>query len=144
MKDPTGEGAFTTVMGEPMVKNPGLFEIAAKALGFQPSRLSRAYSREASEKVLKRMSMDKSEYFYRAIAKAIKSRDQEEMKRIYREIAEHNATASPHEIVNIATDDAQNAIERHYMMMTFPEMMEMRQLPVKARPRYQKLQEVYR
>ena len=137
------EGAFTTPYGEPLYV-PSSFDIGMKAMGFQPTGLSRAYEREAAERALRYRASGSSEQFYREIAKAIATRDEAGIHKAVTRVQQFNQNAEPWERVNLGTDQARSAIRRHVMNFTVPEQTERRALPKKARARYQVIQEVHR
>lgn len=138
------EGEFSTAFGEPVVKNPTTFDVATRAMGFQPTAVSRAYEREAAEKSLRYVSTGQSERYYRALAKAIVSQDSQAVQDALQAIQAYNASASPEGRIALGSTAARSAIRRHVLQLTRPEISERMALPKKARQRFQLIQEVYK
>jgi hypothetical protein len=137
------EGQFTTGFGEPIVQNPTAFDIGARAMGFQPSAVSRAWEREAAEKSLRQVSTGQSEQYYRMLAKSIVAQDNEGIQQALQAIQAFNESAPPEAKIALGSTAARSAIRRHVLMLTQPAIGEMKSLPLKARGKFQLIQRIY-
>lgn len=136
-------GEFRTGFDEPIAPATP-FDVGMRALGFQPTAVSRAYEREAAEKALRYISTGSSERFYRDIAKAIVNKDQEGLAAVMQAIAAHNEQAPPEAKIALGSTAVRAAIRRHVLQLTQPEITEMKSMPKKARGRFQLIQEVHK
>lgn len=136
-------GEFRTAFDEPIVPATA-FDIGMRAMGFQPSAVSRSYEREAAERSLRYVATGQSERFYRQLARAIVGQDAREVQAAIRAIQDYNANARPEARIELGSNSARYAIRRHVMQLTIPAQTEIRSLPKKARARYQMIQEVHR
>lgn len=134
------EGAARTAFGEPIAK-PGLGSILLKAASVQPSILTKAYEREHSEKLLSERSREVSRNISFMIARAIFNKDEKGLSKIYLDISKHNENVKdPSELIIVNKRSVKEALAN----MIYPEAVELRRMPKKARPAFMAIQETFK
>lgn len=133
------EGAARTPLGEP-IADPKAFDIVLKALSIQPTMLTKAYEREHSERLLTDRARESSANISFRIARAIFNEDDQGLEDIFKSISEHNENVdSPEEFIIVNEQSVKQALSN----MIYPEAVELKRLPKKARQEYFNIQETF-
>jgi hypothetical protein len=133
------QGAARTPFGEPIAK-PGLGSVLLKAIAVQPAILTKAYEREHSERLLNERSREVSKNLSFMIARAIFNKNEAELQKILMDISKHNESVkSPENLIIIN----QRSIKESLANMIYPEAIELKRLPKKARQEFLNIQQTF-
>jgi hypothetical protein len=102
---------FRAPRGDPILPDPSPVEIAYRAMGFTPSRLSSQYEKQHSAELLERQIQDARANWNYRIAKSIRENDRAGFAELRQQMVEHNR-AHPENPIRPNQSEIRNYLKR--------------------------------